>query len=152
MTTVDTSIEVDLPIRTVYNQWTQFEEFPLFMEGVKQVKQVDDETLHWTAEIGAQEREWTAQIVQQEPERIIAWRSESGAMTAGTVTFEGLEGDRTKVTLTMEFEPEGFTEKVGDVLGVVRRRTEGDLERFKEFIESRGRETGGWRGEIHKAG
>lgn len=148
MATIESSIDIDLPVPTVYNQWTQFEDFPHFMEGIEKVRQLDDETLHWEADIAGQRREWTARIVQQEPDMRIAWRSESGALNAGVVTFHKLDDDRTRVTLQMEFEPEGFTEAVGDALGFVRRRAEGDLERFKQFIEDRGRETGAWRGRI----
>jgi uncharacterized membrane protein len=136
-------------VRAVYNQWTQFEEFPRFMEGVKQVEQLDDQRLHWRAEIGGKEVEWDAVIIEQLPERYIGWRSTSGPHNAGTVTFESLGPNRTRLTLRMEYEPEGAVEKVGDWLGAFTRRVEGDLERFKEFLQARGVETGGWRGEIH---
>lgn len=152
MTTVETSIDVEVPVRTAYNQWTQFEDFPHFMEGVKAVKQLDDKSLHWAAEIGGQEREWTAEITEQSPDQRIAWTSTSGSHNAGVVTFHRLDDTSCRVMLQMDFEPEGFAETVGDVLGFVRRRAEGDLERFKEWIEARGRETGAWRGEIHRAG
>lgn len=148
MSIVEESIVVERPVRVVYNQWTQFEEFPRFMEGVEQVIQLDDARLHWKAKIAGQEREWDARIVEQEPDTRIAWRSEDGAENAGAVTFEKLSDDRSKVVLTLDFEPEGLVEAAGDSLGFVRRRAAADLERFKEFIEDRGYETGAWRGEI----
>ena len=141
-------ITVDAPIREVYNQWTQFESFPFFMEGVETVVQGDDRTLHWTASIAGQERSWTALITDQTPDTRVAWKSTSGAENAGAVLFEPAGGG-TKVTLRIDVEPEGFVENVGDKLGVVDRRVKGDLERFKAFIEERGRATGEWRGEIH---
>jgi uncharacterized membrane protein len=148
MATIERSIEVNVPLRTAYNQWTQFEEFPAFMDGVKEVHQVDDSHLHWIAEIGGQRREWDAVITEQHPDTTISWRSESGQGPAGRVTFYDVEPDRTKVDLQMEYEPEGFVQTAGDALGFAERRVEGDLERFKEFIENRGGETGAWRGTI----
>jgi len=150
MATVEKSIEVEVPVTTAYNQWTQFEEFPRFMEGVKEVKQLDDKRLHWKAEIAGVEREWDARITEQEPDMRIAWRSEGGADNGGVVTFHKLDDARTKVMLQVEFEPEGLVEEVGDKLGFVSRRASGDLERFKEFIEERGRETGAWRGRVEQ--
>jgi uncharacterized membrane protein len=149
MSQVEKSIEVNAPISAVYNQWTQFEEFPRFMEGVKSVRQIDDKHLHWRAEIFGQEVEWDAAIIEQMVERHVAWRSLSGPHNAGTVSFEPLDAGRTRITLRMEYEPEGLTEKMGNWLGLFSGRVQGDLERFKEFIESRGIETGAWRGEIH---
>jgi uncharacterized membrane protein len=148
MTTVDERIEVDRPISTVYNQWTQFEEFPRFMEGVESVQQLDDVRLHWKASIGGVKREWDAQIVQQEPDRIISWENMSGATNRGIVSFRPLDAARTEVSLHLEFEPEGLVEQAGDKLGAVSGRASGDLERFKEFIEERTTETGGWRGSV----
>jgi len=145
---VEKSIDVNVPVSTAYNQWTQFEEFPRFMEGVKEVRQLDDRTLEWTAEIAGNEETWTAEIVEQEPDLRVAWRSTSGAPNAGVVTFHRIDADTTRVMLQMEYEPQGAVENVGDALGIPERRIQGDLERFKEFIESRGRETGAWRGEI----
>ena len=139
------SIVVDRPVTTVYNQWTQFEEFPQFMEGVERVIQLDDRRLHWVAEIAGTRREWDAEIVDQEPDRRIAWRSIDGTPNGGVVTFEP-EGDRTRVNLDLDVEPQGAIEKIGDKLGFVSKQAEGDLKRFKQFIESRGAETGGWRG------
>ena len=148
MSTIEKSIEVNAPVRTVYNQWTQFEEFPRFMEGVQEVKQVTDKRLHWRAKIGGQEREWDAEITEQLPDQRIAWRSTTGTANAGVVTFHRLSDNASKVMLQLEYDPEGFVENVGDAVGAVSQRVQGDLERFKEFIEARGRETGAWRGEI----
>jgi uncharacterized membrane protein len=145
MTDHQKSIVVDRPVTTVYNQWTQFEEFPQFMEGVERVVQLDDRRLHWVAEIAGTRREWDAEIVDQEPDRRIAWRSIDGTPNGGVVTFEP-EGDRTRVNLDLDVEPQGALEKVGDKLGFVSKQAEGDLKRFKKFIESRGTETGAWRG------
>jgi uncharacterized membrane protein len=146
------SVEIDLPVSTVYNQWTQFEEFPRFMEGVKRVTQLDDKRLHWVAEIAGKEKEWEARITEQIPDRRIAWQSEAGEFTAGTVNFEPLGPNRTRVTLEMVYDPKGVVENIGDKLGVVSQRVENDLARFKEFIERRGRETGAWRGTIQEQG
>jgi uncharacterized membrane protein len=141
-------IEVDVPVSTAYNQWTQFEDFPRFMEGVKTVRQLDDKTLEWTAEIAGVERSWRAEIVDQTPDRRVSWRSTSGTRHNGVATFEPLGENRTRVTVEMDVDPEGFVENVGDALGILDRRVQGDLERFREFIEGRGQETGAWRGEV----
>jgi uncharacterized membrane protein len=148
MSQIERSIEVGVPVRTAYNQWTQFEEFPRFMEGVESVQQLDDRRLHWRAEIGGKAVEWDASIVEQVPDKRIAWRSTSGAKNAGVVTFHRLADDRTRIMLQVDYEPEGALETAGDWLGVVTRRTAGDLERFRDFIESRGTETGEWRGTV----
>lgn len=154
MSTVQKSITVDVPVRTVYDQWTQFETFPKFMEGVESVRQLDDKRLHWTAEIAGVTREWDAEIVDQTPDQRITWRSVGGAKNDGTVGFRSDTDDPTctVIDLRLDFEPEGFTEKAGDMLKVIDRRAQGDLKRFKEFIESRGTETGGWRGEVKPTG
>jgi uncharacterized membrane protein len=148
MSTIEQSVEVNVPVRTAYNQWTQFEEFPRFMEGVKSVRQQDDRHLHWVAQIAGVEREWDAEISEQTPDQRIAWHATTGAQNAGVVTFHRLDDSRTKVMLQVEFDPEGFVEKAGDTLGIVRTRTKGDLERFKDFIEARGVESGAWRGRV----
>ena len=148
MSQIEQSVEVKVPVRTAYNQWTQFEDFPRFMEGVKEVKQLDDVTLHWRAEIAGQEREWDAKISEQTPDQRIAWHDIGGATNAGVVTFHRIDDNTTKVMLQLEYDPEGFVETAGDALGVVEARVKGDLERFKEFIESRRQETGAWRGEV----
>jgi uncharacterized membrane protein len=148
MSTIEQSIDVNVPVRTAYNQWTQFEEFPKFMEGVEEVRQLDDKHLHWKVEIGGQVREFKATISEQVPDQKIAWHAEGETKQAGVVTFHRLGEDKTRTMLQMEFEPTDFKEKAGDILGIVERRVKGDLERFKGFIESRGSETGAWRGEI----
>jgi uncharacterized membrane protein len=150
MSRVEQSIEVDVPVRTAYNQWTQFEEFPQFMEGVESVQQIDDTHLLWTAEIGGKRHEWRAEITEQLPDERVAWRATDGKNNAGVVTFHRLGDNRTKIMVQMDFEPEGVIEKVGSALGSDERRVKGDLERFKEFIESRGVETGAWRGEVRQ--
>ena len=150
MERIQKSIDVDRPLHQVYNQWTQFEEFPRFMEGVKEVKQFDDTRLHWVAEIAGKEKQWTAKIIEQIPDHRIAWESESGEYTSGVVSFQALGPDRTRVTLEISYDPKGFIENAGDTIGVVSRRIENDLEHFKEFIENRGKETGAWRGTIRE--
>lgn len=147
MSTIEKTIDVDAPVRTVYDQWTQFESFPEFMEGVESVRQLDDRRLHWKADIAGVTREWDAEIVDQTPDERVTWRSTDGTTNSGTVSFAPAEPG-TRVTLRLEFEPEGIVEKVGDALNVIDRRAEGDLGRFKEFIESRGTETGAWRGQV----
>ncbi|MCA1623568.1 MAG: SRPBCC family protein [Acidobacteria bacterium] len=149
MNTVEKSIVVNVPVRTAYDQWTQFEEFPQFMEGIEKVRQEGDSHTHWHANIAGQEVQWDADITEQTPDQRVSWRSTSGAHNAGTVSFQSQGADRTNVTLRLEYEPEGFFQTVGSALGFVDSRVEGDLERFKTFIESRGQETGAWRGEIH---
>jgi uncharacterized membrane protein len=149
MATVEKSIVVDLPVRTVYNQWTQFEEFPRFMEGVEEVRQLDDTRLRWKASIAGKTEEWDAVITDQIPDQQVAWRSTSGAENSGIITFTPIGTDGTRVTAVIGYAPEGVVEKAGDALGVVERRVEGDLERFKQFIEERGAATGAWRGEVH---
>jgi uncharacterized membrane protein len=144
------SVDIDTDVRTAYNQWTQFEEFPRFMEGVEDVKQVDDTHLHWKVDIAGVDREFDAEITEQKPDQRIAWRSRSGVDQAGVVTFHPLNDDQTRVTLQMSFDPEGAAEKIGDMMGAVSARTKGDLERFKQFIEERGVETGAWRGEVER--
>jgi uncharacterized membrane protein len=148
MTVVEESVEVEVPVRTAYDQWTQFEAFPQFMEGVEEVRQLDDTHLHWVAEIAGTRREWDAEITEQHPDERVAWRATEGADNAGVVTFHRLDDRRSKVMLQLDFDPEGLVETVGDKLGFVSRRAKGDLERFKTFIEGRGTQTGGWRGEV----
>lgn len=148
MESVAKTIVVELPVRTVYNQWTQFEEFPKFMSGITDVTQLDDKRLHFKAQIAGRTEEWDAEITAQIPDEKIAWQAVSGAKNAGLVRFDKLSGGNTKVHLEMFYEPQGITEKVGDALGIVSARVKGDLERFKEFVENRGVETGAWRGEI----
>lgn len=151
MARIEKSIDVEAPVRAVYNQWTQFEEFPRFMEGVEAVTQMGDDRVRWKAEIGGKTKEWDAKITEQTPDQRIAWCAEDGAENGGVVTFHHIDDTKTRVMLQMDYDPEGFVEKTGDVMGFVGRRVEGDLDRFKEFIEERGRETGGWRGEIKRS-
>jgi len=152
MATIEEGIEVDVPLTTAYNQWTQFESFPRFMEGVESVTQVTDTRNHWVTEVAGVKREFDTEITEQKPDERIAWCTLDGPKQAGVVTFHRISDDTTKVMLQMDFEPEGFVESVGDALGLVKGRVKGDLGRFKEFIESRGTEEGGWRGEVGRTG
>src|SRR5919107_2958511 len=149
-TKVNQSIQVDVPVRVAYDQWTQFEEFPRFMGGISQVTQLSDTLLHWVAEIAGVRREWDAAIVQQVPDERIAWAATEGATNAGAVSFVPVGAEATTVTLELEYEPEGAIEKAGDALNLVQRQVSGDLERFKAYVESRGTETGGWRGAVNE--
>jgi uncharacterized membrane protein len=144
------SIDVNVPVRTAYNQWTQFEEFPQFMQGVKEVRQLDDTRLFWRAEIAGKEETWYAEISEQTPDQRIAWTSTTGAKHAGVVTFHYIDEDTTRIMLQIDYDPQGFVENVGSALGIVKSRLAGDMERFKEFIESRGVETGAWRGTVER--
>ena len=137
-----------MPSAHVYNQWTQFEDFPKFMAGVKEVRQLDDTHLHWRAEVWGKDKEWDSEITEQEPDERISWRSVGGATTAGTVRFEPLDEDRTLVRLVMSYEPEGVIENIGDAIGALSSQVEASVEDFKHFIEARGSETGAWRGEV----
>ncbi len=148
MDTIDKTIEVDVPVRTAYDQWTQFESFPEFMDGVKEVQQITASRTLWRTEIGGVKREFHAEITEQVPDRLIAWRSVDGPDQGGVVTFAPTESNGTRVTLELDYEPEGLTEKAGDKLGIVGHRVKGDLKQFKEFIENRKVETGAWRGQV----
>lgn len=148
MSVIEKSIELDVPVRTAYNQWTQFEEFPKFMQGVSEVKQIDDKRLHWKANIGGKDEEWNAEITEQIPDQRIAWKSQGGAANAGSVTFQPLSDATSKIMLHLEYDPQGTVEKMGDAVGMVTQRVEGDLRRFKDYIETRAQETGAWRGTI----
>lgn len=149
-TKVQKSVVVDVPLSTAYNQWTQFEEFPRFMEGVQQVTQLADDRLEWVVEIAGVRRQWVAKILEQAPDRKVAWTAVEGATNAGEVTFDELGEGRTEVHLTLEYEPEGFVESMGDRLNLVERQAEGDLGRFKEFVEAHPRASGSWRGSINE--
>lgn len=149
-TKVEKSVTVGVPVSTAYNQWTQFEEFPRFMDGVESVTQLGEDRLQWVAEIAGVRREWTARILEQVPDRKVAWAAEEGATNAGAVTFADAGAGRAVVHLELEYEPEGFLENVADKLHVVEKRAEGDLERFRDFVESTGYATGGWRGSIRE--
>lgn len=148
MAHVEKSIDVNVPVHTAYDQWTQFESFPQFMEGVKEVRQLDATHLHWKAEIAGKQVEWDAVITEQTPDQRIAWRNTDGAENAGVVTFHRLDDNSCRVTLQLDAEPHGIAETVGDALGFLDRRVEGDMERFKHMIEHRGVETGAWRGQV----
>jgi uncharacterized membrane protein len=146
--TITESIEVNVPVSTAYNQWTQFEDFPLFMESVDHVQQLDDTRLHWAATVAGKTAEWDAKILEQHPDKQISWISEDGKKTRGTVTFEPVGESKTLIRLSMSYQAEGLKEALGSVAGLDQRRVRGDLERFKELIESRGAESGAWRGEV----
>lgn len=148
METIEKTINVDRSLRSVYNQWTRFEDFPQFMEGVKSVQQLDDKRLHWEAEIAGKRKSWDAEIFEQVPDSRIAWRSTTGAKNSGMVNFEAIDPGHTRVSMKLNYELESTTEKVGDMLGIVSARVSGDLKRFKEFIEHREVPPEGWRGEI----
>lgn len=151
MSTIEHSIDVEVPVRTAYNQWTQFEEFPRFMEGVEEVRQLDDTHLRWRTKIAGREKEFEAEITEQRPDERIAWTSTDGPDQAGVVTFHRVDEGHTRIMLQLEAEPEGPVEKVGHALGVLKHRVKGDLERFKELIERRGHESGAWRGEVDQS-
>src|ERR1700752_757179 len=148
MAKIEQSIDVNVPVRTAYNQWTQFEEFPEFMEGVREVKQLTDTQLRWTAEIAGKEKTWEAKVAEQLPDERIAWHSVSGTKVAGVVTFHRLSDEKCRIMLQMEYDPEGFFENVGDALGAAKLRVRGYLDRFRQFIESQGTGTGSWRGAV----
>ncbi len=151
MTSVTESIDVNVPVRTAYDQWTQFESFPHFMEGVKEVTQLNDTHLHWVADVNGKTEEWNADITEQIPDERVAWKSTSGQPNAGVVTFHRLGEDLTKVTVQLDWSPEGVTEKVGSALGFDDRQVKKDLDNFKKFIESRGAPTGAWRGDVNQS-
>jgi uncharacterized membrane protein len=148
MERVEKIVEVDQPLRTVYNQWTQFEEFPRFMTGVREVRQLDPTHVHWRAALWGQEEEWDAEITEQDPDQRISWKSISGPFNAGTVRFEPLGPDRTRVRLVMAYRPGGTVENLGDAVGMFGARVQTTVDEFKKFIEARGRETGAWRGKV----
>ena len=150
MTKVEEHVEVNVPVKTAYNQWTQFEEFPQFMENVESVQQLDDKRLHWKADVAGKTKEWDAEITEQIPDERVAWTSTTGARNAGVVTFHRLDDNRSRVMLQMDVDPEGPVENAGAALGVLKGQVKGDLDRFKKFIEERGRETGAWRGEVRQ--
>jgi uncharacterized membrane protein len=150
MGTITESIDVGVDVTTAYDQWTQFESFPQFMEGVDEVRQIDDTHLHWVTSVGPVTREFDATVTEQHPDERVAWKSDSGPEHAGVVTFHRLDDQTSKVTVQMDIDPEGFVENVADKAGILDQRVKGDLKRFKDFIESRGAETGAWRGEVDR--
>ena len=148
MKTIEESIEIEVPVSTAYNQWTQFESFPRFMDGVERVEQKDATRLHWVADVGGEKREWDAEITEQHPDQRIAWKALDQEGPNGVVTFHRLDDARTKVMVQMDYAPEGMKESVGSVVGLDSHKVKGDLESFKHFIEGRGAETGAWRGDV----
>lgn len=153
MSTVKETVEVDVPLHTAYNQWTQFEEFPNFMEGVEEVRQLDDRHNHWTTKIGGVRREFDTEIVDQLPDERVTWRTTSGDTNQrGSVRFERVDDTHTRVELVMDVEPSGAAEKAADMIGTIDRRVKGDMKRFKQYIEERGSESGAWRGRIQPGG
>lgn len=150
MSEIQDSVEVNVPVRTAYNQWTQFEDFPQFMTGVREVQQLDNQRLHWRAEIMGKDLEWDSKITKQVADRMIAWESIGGTpRNSGYVEFSPIAPGKTKVTVHIDYEPEGLLENVGSALGVASARLHSDLEHYKDFLEKRGSETGAWRGEIN---
>lgn len=152
MSTITESVDVDVPVTTAYNQWTQFESFPEFMEGVEEIRQTDATHMHWVTKFGGVSREFDATITEQHPEERIAWHSDSGPDHAGVITFHRIGDTRTRVTAQMDIDPTGFVEKAADKMGVLDHRVKNDMLRFKKFIERRGRETGAWRGDVDRPG
>jgi uncharacterized membrane protein len=152
MAMIEESMDVNVPVHTAYNQWTQFEEFPRFMDGIESVEQMDDTHLRWVAATGGERREWVAAITEQLPDERVAWKATGGHGNSGVVTFHRLDDNTTRIMVQMEHETEGLKEQLGSALGADSRRVKGDLKRFKEYIESRGVETGAWRGEVHSGG
>jgi uncharacterized membrane protein len=148
VTRIDEEIEVAVPLSTVYNQWTQFEEFPRFMEGVEEVRQLDDTLLHWAASVGGRRAEWDAKIIEQQPDRRIVWESVDGRQTRGSVSLEAIGAERTRIRLSMSYSTDGLAERTGSAAGLDRRRVRADLERFRDLIEGRPAESGAWRGQI----
>lgn len=150
MATIEESIEVQAPLSAVYNQWTQFEEFPKFMDGIEEIKQIDDTHMHWVAEFGGSRHEWDAEVTEQKPDERVAWKNTDGLENAGVVTFHRIDDDTTRVMVQMDFVPQGIKEKIGDLIGAPDRQVKGDLGRFKDLIEAQGAEPGGWRGEVKR--
>ena len=153
MTTIEQSIDLDVPVRTAYDQWTRFEEFPQFMKGIEEIRQLDDRHLHWVAELGGTRHEWDAEITEQQPDERVAWRNTDGKDNAGVVTFHKLSDTSSRVMVQIDFVPEGIKEKVGAAINAPDRQVKGDLERFKELVEAKGGpDEGGWRGEVPREG
>ncbi|MFI9407108.1 SRPBCC family protein [Nocardia sp. NPDC052316] len=148
MSTITESVDVGVPITRAYNQWTQFESFPAFMQGVEEIRQIDDTHTHWVTEIAGVKREFDATITEQHPDERVAWKSDSGPEHSGVITFHRLDDNTTRVTAQMDIDPDGFVEHAADKLGLLNHRVKGDMQRFKRFIEQRGQETGAWRGDV----
>ena len=152
MSTITESVDVDVPIKVAYDQWTQFESFPRFMDGVSEIRQIDDTHTHWVIEVAGITREFDATITEQHPEERVAWTTEDGPNHAGVITFHRLDDEKTRVTAQMDIDPEGFVENVADKAGILDRRIKADMKRFKEFIEGRDSATGSWRGDVQRPG
>ncbi len=152
MSTVTESVDVDVPIKTAYDQWTQFESFPEFMDGVQEIRQIDDTRNHWVIKVGGVTREFDATITEQHPDERVAWRADDGPDHAGVVTFHRIDDNKTRVTAQMDIDPDGFVENLADKAGILDRRVKGDMKRFKEFIEGRGAPSGEWRGDVQRPG
>jgi uncharacterized membrane protein len=151
--TIEQSIDLDVPVRAAYDQWTRFEEFPTFMSNVEEIRQLDDRHLHWVADLGGSRHEWDAEITEQLPDARVAWKNTDGKDNAGVVTFHKLDDDRSRIMVQIDVVPEGVKEKVGAAINAPDRQVKGDLERFKELVESKGAQaTGGWRGEVPREG
>jgi uncharacterized membrane protein len=151
MSTITESVDVKVTVSTAYNQWTQFESFPRFMDGVEEIRQLDDTHTHWKINVAGVTKEFDATITEQNPDERVAWTSNSGPTHAGVITFHRIDNDTTRVTAQMDIDPDGFIENVADKLGILDRRVKGDMERFKTFIENRdGHETGAWRGDVDR--
>lgn len=152
MSTITESVDVQVPVSRAYNQWTQFETFPSFMEAVEEVRQLDDTHTHWVTKIGGVTREFNATITEQHPDERVAWKADSGPNHAGVITFHRLDDNTTRVTAQMDIDPDGFVEQAADKLGILNRRLKGDMQRFKDFIEQRGQATGAWREDVRRPG
>ncbi|MPZ81864.1 MAG: cyclase [Actinophytocola sp.] len=152
MSTITESVDVQVPVSRAYNQWTQFETFPSFMEAVEEVRQLDDTHTHWVTKIGGVTREFNATITEQHPDERVAWKADSGPDHAGVITFHRLDDNTTRVTAQMDIDPDGFVEQAADKLGILNRRLKGDMQRFKDFIEHRGQATGAWREDVRRPG
>lgn len=152
MSTITESVDVQVPVSRAYNQWTQFETFPSFMEAVEEVRQLDDTHTHWVTKIGGVTREFSATITEQHPDERVAWKADSGPNHAGVITFHRLDDNTTRVTAQMDIDPDGFVEQAADKLGILNRRLKGDMQRFKDFIEQRGQATGAWREDVRRPG
>lgn len=148
MATIEESVDVQVPVRTAYDQWTQFEQFPSFMESVDQVQQEDDKHLRWVASIAGDRREWRAEITEQHPDHRVAWKALDAAGPHGVVTFHKLSDDETRVMVQMDYEPEGAKESLGSALGLDSHSVKRDLNSFKELIEQQGSASGAWRGNV----
>ncbi len=149
MTQIIETIDVDVPVTTAYNQWTQFEEFPRFLKHIESITQKNDTMLHWKVNVGGQVREFDAEIAEQHPDERVAWNSTGGEVDhAGVVTFHKLDDSKSRVTVQIDWEPESLLEKIGAAAGAGNRAVKNALEDFKKYIESQGSADGAWRGDV----